>query len=89
MRGLFLRHTQHKAHTTQRENRDTDHTFQMVGGPSSLHVSADSCSGAEVHVNKEHLSFLFTRQFPLAKSQQIHTHINTRTITTSWAWPVG
>ena len=77
-------------HTQCREKtRDIDHTFQMVGGQSLVHVNAESCSGSEVHMNNEHLSFLVTRQFPLAKSRQINTHINTRTITTSWAWPVG
>lgn len=89
MRGLFLRHTQHNAHTMQRENkRHRSHISDGWWTKFSYCQCWKLVQGLRCTWTNEYLFILLTRCFPLTKSQQINKYIHTRKITTSWPWPM-
>lgn len=79
MRGLFLRHTQHNAHTMQRENkRHRSHISDGWWTPFSPCQCRKLLQCLMCTWENEYLFVLLTRCFPPTTSQQINKYIHTR-----------
>ena len=89
MRGLFLRHTQHNAHTMQRENkRHRSHISDGWWTQFSSCRCRKLVQGLMCTWENEYLCILLTRCVPLTESQRINKYIHTRNLTTSWPRPM-
>lgn len=87
MRGLFLRHTQHNAHTMQRENkRHRSHISDGWWTKFSQCQCRKLVRSLRYAWENEYLFILLTRHFPITIFQQINKYIHTRNLTTSWPW---
>lgn len=72
MRGLFLRHTQHNAHTMQRENKR--HRSHISDGWWTKFSTCQTCYIWSAH-GKMGLSPLCSSDAPLSPNKHIYTHI--------------